>query len=192
MNILSLIDSTSKQLISPVAQREKQRREDREQAQLAEKRHQQAEYIRTVWLEALMHDALLIGFEQAQPKLQATLNSARTGLVFVMYGLIDERSDRATMEKIIETILGIQEVVTSIESSPPSATLKRWAANIETAREALRAFKPIQILQASFTMHERHPALIAHGVQLEVEAKFAPPRKTLGVKNHLVTFGQAA
>lgn len=194
MNILSLIDSTSKQLISPLAEREKQRRaqiEEKIQALQAEEHYKQAEYIRKLWLDALMTDALLIGFGQAQPKLQATLNSARTGLLFVMYSLAGERNDRATIEAVVNTIVAMQSHINDKEQSPPLAILQKWAACIESARIALRELNPIKIIQGASTMAEKHPALIAHGVNLEMEERFPTSRKTLGVKTHLVTFGKA-
>jgi len=195
MNILSLIDSTSKQLISPIAAREKQRRaalEEKIQALQAEEHYKMAEYIRGLWLDALMTDALLIGFGQAQPKLHATLNSARTGMLFVMYGLAGERNDREPIENVVNTIVAMQDHMHDKEHSPPIAMLQKWAASIEGARIALRELTPIKIIQAANTMAEKHPSLIAHGVNLEMEERFPTTRKTLGVKTHLVTFGKAA
>ena len=190
MDYLGLISSGAKEHIAPHAQRTAQAKRDKEAALIAEARHKAALSIQTDWLSALADDALLIAFGQPMPMLANTLNSAKAGLIFVMYGLIDEINDRQTMDTILGTILNIQTGTNEMGGDIPLPIAQKIGAGIETARIALRTFKPIQTIQAANTFEQRHPNLVAHAQLIDIHERAVTARKTLTAKKHLVTFGQ--
>lgn len=191
MNYLSLIASASKQHVAPLAVKAKaQKTRSTQTALRSPENHKAAEVIRNGWLSALMDDALLIGF--GQPDCIHTLNSGRCGMVFVMYGLIDEANDNATLETLLDTALLMQDAMNDLKGDLPDQMRIAIAAGMETTRIALRSFTTLQIFRAAQTFQERHPDLVAHGMTVERQERAQPARPLLTAKKHLITFGAAA
>lgn len=194
MNYLSLISNAAAKHAAPVASRAAQAQREKEEGQRAARDLQNAEKVRRLWLNAMADDALLIAFGQPMPEVMHTLSTARNGLIFVLYGLSQQVNAKGTIEYILGTIQTMQDCMGVLQQGGvPEKTGRAIAAGVETARIALQAMLPIQVIKASFEFAEKHPNLILHGMEVELQEKYGySSRKTLSVKKHAVIFGQKA
>lgn len=190
MNLVKFLD-TSASSIAKAAPRPMSARQEREAAAQAEQRHAMAVKVRQQWLDAITHDALLIGFGKTE--CISELKGANSAVIFALYGLQKQRVPKQILDGLISTVREIQAAMRAYKGCPPPALASVIAAGLSNAHDVVAQFTPIQVLNASFTFGERHPELIDDCMsQVSKERR---ERATLSLKKpsaseHLVTFGQ--
>lgn len=188
MNLVKFLDTQASSIAKAAPQRMSARQE-REEAALAERRYANAENLRKQWLDAITHDALLIGFGKIDCK--AELIGANNAVIFALCSFQHRRVEKRVLDGLVQTVRDIQAARKAYKGCPPPSLAGVIAAGLVTVRDMVRELTPMQILQASITFTERNPEAIAHGMALEMQDRV--DRATLSLKNrstHLVTFGQ--